>query len=289
MVVPTEIVRLPAGRVQYRLSGDGERTVFIEHGAHLSAALPIGEREFLEAGLRVLVASRPGYGRTPVSAGRTRRDWAQTTVALCEHLGIDRLAAVVGVSHGGPSAITLAATHPQLVERVILQCALSSLPWPDPLTRMASAAGFNGMVEPWFWLSWRFMMDLDPRGSTARAVGAFSTHDGEQVLRGWTDEQYREFRALIREMRSGQGFLHDLAQAPSAADEESIRQPTLIVATEHDGQLPISHAQRLQAAIPGSRLYLSPALSHFIWYGPGREELGAEIRRHLDGPGLRAG
>jgi pimeloyl-ACP methyl ester carboxylesterase len=59
----------------------------------------------------VLAPSRPGYGRTPVSTGTSVTGFADVTRTLCAHLGITRLAAVVGTSGGGPTAVAMAA-HP---------------------------------------------------------------------------------------------------------------------------------------------------------------------------------
>ncbi|MGW3351801.1 alpha/beta fold hydrolase [Nonomuraea rubra] len=41
-----------------------------------------------------------------------------------------RVAAVVGVSAGGRTALTMAARHPHLVERVILQSSVGFCPGP---------------------------------------------------------------------------------------------------------------------------------------------------------------
>jgi hypothetical protein len=45
--------------------GAGSRTVLVLHGGHVSAAVPLGERDLLDLGLRILAVCRPGYGRTP--------------------------------------------------------------------------------------------------------------------------------------------------------------------------------------------------------------------------------
>jgi hypothetical protein len=41
--------------------------VVIFHGGHVRAGLALGEEVFAEAGYTLLVPSRPGYGRTPLS------------------------------------------------------------------------------------------------------------------------------------------------------------------------------------------------------------------------------
>src|SRR3954469_17039181 len=117
MPLPTRLADTPTRPVEYRLTGVGARAVLVPPGGHVSAAVPLGERDLLGLGLRVLVVSRPGYGRTPLATARTRTGFGDVVVQLCRSLEIDSLAAVVGMSHGGPPAVALAACHPELVER----------------------------------------------------------------------------------------------------------------------------------------------------------------------------
>ncbi|WP_067814881.1 alpha/beta fold hydrolase [Actinomadura kijaniata] len=55
--------------------------------------------------------------------------FADVVAELCRELGIDRLTAAVDQSAGGPTAIALAAHHPDLVERLLLQSAVDFEPW----------------------------------------------------------------------------------------------------------------------------------------------------------------
>jgi homoserine acetyltransferase len=52
-----------------------------------------------------------------LSAGPSPAAYTDAVRALCERLGITRVAAVVGISGGGPTAVAMAANHPDLVER----------------------------------------------------------------------------------------------------------------------------------------------------------------------------
>ncbi len=60
---------------------------------------------------------------------------------LCEHLSVPLLAAAMGISAGGHTAITLAAGYPNLVERLILQSTVRFVPWPDRLARAGAHMG----------------------------------------------------------------------------------------------------------------------------------------------------
>lgn len=101
----TAMIGLDAGRVEYRLDRRGPACVLLCHGGHVRAGLAVGEELFAELGLTVLVPSRPGYGHTPLGTGRSPAGFADAAAELCGRLGIERLAAVVGTSGGGPTGI----------------------------------------------------------------------------------------------------------------------------------------------------------------------------------------
>ncbi|GAA3012454.1 alpha/beta fold hydrolase [Streptosporangium longisporum] len=147
----TTTARLAEGVVEYRLEGDGPRTVVIFHGGHMRAGLALGEEVFTASGHRVLALSRPGYGRTPLTTATTPAAFADLTARLCHEPGVERVAAAVGVSAGGRTALTMAARHPHLVERVILQSAVAFVPWPDRRTRLAGRLVFNARAEAITW------------------------------------------------------------------------------------------------------------------------------------------
>jgi pimeloyl-ACP methyl ester carboxylesterase len=152
---PTTVTRLAAGPVEYRLERRAADTVLVFHGGHQRAGLPLGEDVYADAGYTVLAPSRPGYGRTPLPTGRSVTGFADVTRALCEQLGITRVAAVVGTSAGGPTAVAMAARHADLVARLILQSAVGPLPYPDRRTRLGAQLMLSGHTERITWTTWR--------------------------------------------------------------------------------------------------------------------------------------
>jgi pimeloyl-ACP methyl ester carboxylesterase len=281
MARPTRLAATPTGPVEYRLTGAGSRTVLVLHGGHLSAAVPLGARDLLKLGLRVLAVSRPGYGRTPVATARTRAGFGDVVAQLCRYLEIDRLAAVVGMSHGGPSAVALAAGHPELVEGLILESAVSSLPWPGQATRVGAHLAFNSWTAP---LTWRLTGALARRapGVFLRSMlRALSTGSGSRVLADLSLADRAEVLDLLRSMQASHGFLHDIRDPVDPNLETRVRCPTLIIASHQDGQVPPRHAEHLHHRIPGATLIWSHAPSHLIWFGSSARERTEQVTRFL--------
>jgi pimeloyl-ACP methyl ester carboxylesterase len=125
LVRPTTVACLLADQVEYRLDRRGETVVVLCHGRHVRAGLALGDEVFAAAGHTVLVPSRPGYGRTPLSTGISAEGFADAIRELCAHLGIARVAAAAGISGGGPTAATLALRGTPISSNG----SSSSVPW----------------------------------------------------------------------------------------------------------------------------------------------------------------
>jgi pimeloyl-ACP methyl ester carboxylesterase len=276
---PTTVARLDAGPVEYRLEQRDDATVVVFHGGHQRAGLALGEEVFAEAGCTVLAPSRPGYGRTPLSTGTSVVGFADVTRTLCAHLGITRVAAVVGTSGGGPTAVAMAARHRDLVQRLILQCAVGPLPWPDRRTRLGAHVMFAGATEHATWRAVRAFMRLAPETGLRLWLGQLSTLPVRQVMAVLRPEDRATLHALFCQMRSGRGFLNDLRPTPDLT--AGVNQPTLVIGTRHDGGVPFAHAQSLAAAIGHAELVESHADSHLIWLGPDWPTIAATIRAFL--------
>ncbi|MBB2915292.1 pimeloyl-ACP methyl ester carboxylesterase [Streptosporangium becharense] len=284
---PTRIAELAAGPVEYRLDGTGngaqstgKGTVLVFHGGHMRAGLPLGEEVFIQAGYRVLVPSRPGYGRTPPRTGKgSAAAFTDVTADLCDHLGIEHLAAVVGISAGGRTAVTMAARHPHRVHRLILQSAVAFLPWPDRRTRIAAGIAFIPATQALTWGAVRLLMRLAPSAGLRLMLSDLSTHPAADVVCALSEKDRVTLVELFTLMRSGHGFTADLRAVPDLTAQ--VTQPTLIIASRHDASVPLAHAESLTAAIPGARLAVSEADSHFVWFSPDYPAIAAQIRDFL--------
>jgi pimeloyl-ACP methyl ester carboxylesterase len=201
----TAMIDLDAGRVEYRLDRRGPAWVLLCHGGHMRAGLALGEELFAELGYSVLVPSRPGYGRTPLRTGRSPAGFADAAAELCQRLGIERLVAVVGVSAGGPTAVTMAARHPRLVERLLLLGAVGFGPYPDRRTRLGAYMVFNPVIEPMTWAGIRALLRLAPGVGLQLLLRGTSKVPVRELLAGLSDQHRATLVRLFAGMRSGRG------------------------------------------------------------------------------------
>jgi pimeloyl-ACP methyl ester carboxylesterase len=279
-VRPTVLGRVPAGPVEYRLDRRDGAVVVVFHGGHVRAELALGEDVFAAAVCTLLVPSRPGYGRTPLSTGRSVAEFTDVVRALCVRLGITQVAAVVGISGGGPTATTMAARHPDLVERLILISAVGPLLYPDRWTRLGAHVAFTAGAERVTWAAVRGLTRVAPGALLRLMMGSLSTRPGNEVVAALRAEDRAMLLALFARMRSGRGFLNDLRPTPDVT--ACIDQPTLVIATRTDGGVPFAHAESLVSGIRHAEFVESRADSHFVWLGPDWPAIAARIRDFLD-------
>ncbi|XVQ06833.1 alpha/beta fold hydrolase [Spirillospora sp. CA-255316] len=287
----TRLMRLPAGAVEYRLDEHGPRTVLMLHGGHMRAGLPLGEEVFAEAGYSVLAPSRPGYGRTPLATGTSPDRFADVLADLCARLGIDALAAVVGQSAGGPTAVAAAARRPDLVQRLILQSAVGLVPWPDRRTRMGAGVAFHPRIEPITWALIRTLTRRAPGLALRLLLPDLTSRPVAELLTELSAGDRTALLELFGRMRSGAGFINDvrIMAVPenverTARQAATLVQPSLVIASRDDGSVSYAHARSLNDAIPNARLVTSAAPSHMIWLGDDYPAIAATITAFLTEP-----
>jgi 2-hydroxymuconate-semialdehyde hydrolase len=123
-----EVDRVPVHFVE---SGDGP-AVLLLHGSGpgtTGASAWAATVEALADSWRLVAPDHAGYGRTPLPAGSRGglRDWTDLAAGLMASLGHETYS-VVGHSMGGAVALSLAATRPARVNRVV---AVSTMGAPE--------------------------------------------------------------------------------------------------------------------------------------------------------------
>lgn len=140
-----ELLTSDGRTIHYSTYGPEEGNPLVAHsgtpGTRLLSAK--GEELMHRAGVRVLVADRPGYGGSTRRRGRSVADVAADTALLADAQGWDRFA-TWGGSGGGPHALACAALLPDRITR----CAAVVSPAPYDGADLDWLAGMSaGNVE----------------------------------------------------------------------------------------------------------------------------------------------
>lgn len=268
------IAHTAAGPIEYAEEGAG-RAVLLLHGEASCCRERVMHPPLANAGFRLVVPSRPGYGRTPLHVGRTAADAADAMSGLLASLGIAR-AIVVAVSSAGPTAVLLAARHPDRVSGLVLQsavCCSASSPWGRPSSVREYFTGHFG-------LRWRLLglaARLAPRLVAVRMLALTSTRDTLDIRARLRRSDLEAVQRFFSCDASAAGALADWDHELTDADLAAVRVPTLIVHGRDDRSVPFAGAERARALITGSQLVAPATGGHFLWLGPGAEEITQRV------------
>ena len=266
------------GPIEYRIVGQGP-AVLVLNGGHSNCNSPLGhEQFFLDQGYQLLIPSRPGYGKTPSSTGRTAEAFADALVSFLDFLHLDHII-VVGIPAAGRTVLQLAGRAPSRVSRLILQVALTSGRFPKGGTGLVAYLLFNPVVERWTWAAYRTFGRVAPQAALRSMMGSLSSLPVDQVMASMSQDQQQAALAFLLASRSGSGFLHDMHHR--CGDLGRITAPTLIIESKYDGSKDPSHATYAADHIAHAELFLSPAESHFFWFSSYDHEIQAKMRAFL--------
>ena len=265
--------------IEYREDGSGPNAILVFHGGHMRAASDSGEAFFTENGYRVLIPSRPGYGKTPLSAGRKAADFADLMAEFVADLNI-KAVVVVGISGGGPTALQFAQRHGELLGALILQSAVGHDGWPDKSTHRGAHVIFNSVTERMTWAFMRASFTLFSQATLRFMLHSLSTKSPGEALKTISGQRRASLIRVLRQLRSGHGFVNDIHY--TVGDVHRISAPTLIIHSKYDGSVDLSHPRFLAAQIRNSILFVSEAENHMFWYSDLYPDIETEMKRFLD-------
>lgn len=112
-------VDLPEGQMHYRTEGAGEPLLLLHmtqaSSLHFVQLIPLLSQHYW-----VLAPDLPGYGDSdPAPRQYTMADYAQSVLGFMDALGVRR-ASLIGDTTGGDVAVEIAATHPERVDKLVL-------------------------------------------------------------------------------------------------------------------------------------------------------------------------
>lgn len=247
----SRVVTTAYGHVEYAEGGSGMPVLVIhgsgggfDQGALLArAALP-------ESGVRWIAPSRFGYLRSTFAPGATFDDQAHAYAALLDGLGIER-AAVVALSHGGPSALLFAVLHPDRVTSLTLVSAGVAM---SNETAQSQANQKGNALTAVFQQDYRYWaLTTAFRGRFLQLMGVTP-----EVVATLTPGQ----RALADEVVDGMnpvspraaGVRFDNAARMPNERIAAVRAPTLILHAKDDTLQLFRNAEYAASTIPGARL-----------------------------------
>lgn len=241
-------------------AGDGPRTVLLLHGLGSSveewllALPPLSER------FRVYALDLPGHGLSDKPDVRyTPGFYADAVRDFLRSQGADTVS-LVGRSLGGAVCAELAATHPELCERLVLLA-------PPGLGREL-ALSLRLLTVPLLgeYLTRRPRRSAGTPGSRPAWKGRLPADVADALTR--MREQTRTLpaarRALLRTLRESAGIRGIRPAVLRRAREHlrRIRAPTLLLWGDRDPVVPIAHGERALGELPDARLKVVADCGH---------------------------
>jgi pimeloyl-ACP methyl ester carboxylesterase len=255
-VIPTVV-----GRVEAAVCGSGSAVVLV-HGSPGSWRQLVPLAEDLAADHTVVLPSRPGYGLTPVTAGRRPNEQALAVAALLDALAVERTV-VVGVSGGGPSATAFAARHPERTAGLVLCCPLASDRFTVPTAmRIALLPGLGEVLST--VSRWHRRRQLaDPEARERMILKEFAPGELGSINDAMRADVERFFRSHLDAPPGLAGFRNDLAQARARVPIAGpVRAPTLVMHGDADTVVPVDHGRAYADAIPGAEFDVLAGAGH---------------------------
>ncbi len=277
------VVRSPFGDIQYTERGAGP-DVLVVHGS--GGGYDQGElmvRAVLRDDFHCITPSRFGYLGSTFHDGATFDDQAHAYAHLLDHLGIER-AAVVALSHGGPSALLFAVLHPDRVSSLTL---LSAGVASSDTTEQSAANERGSVLKMIFdhdWLYWGVTRLF--RKQFMNLMGA-----NDVVVSRLTPEQRLLANELIDWMnpvapRSAGATFDNQAALPNHRIR-AVLAPTLILHAKDDGLQLFHNAQFAASNIPTAELVAFETGGHLLMITEQariRSLTQSHIRRHFGLP-----
>lgn len=251
LAAPTDMRSVGPWQLHVRQSGPPEApAVVLLHGFGSSLHTWEAWAQALSVTHRVVRIDLPGSGLSPPDPAHDYRDARSLDmlIALMDSLGLQR-ASWVGHSMGGRIAWTLAARHPERVDKLVLVA-------PDGFASFGFEYGKPMDVPATLGLM-RHVLPKPVLRMNLQSAYARPDSLSEAVTTRYHD--------LILAPGARQAMLDRLKQTVLQEPVPLLRQikaPTLLVWGEADAMIPVRNAQDYLQAIAGSRLVSWPQVGH---------------------------
>jgi pimeloyl-ACP methyl ester carboxylesterase len=259
MQAETDFVDVDGLRVRVLDVGEGAPVVVLHGwGGRIEAMAPVVA--CLRPNFRVIAPDLPGFGSSP-APGQVwgTPEYAAHVRVLLGHLGISR-AHFVAHSYGAKTALYLAATEPDLVDKLVVQAA-SGLRAP-PSFRARAKRGASRAA--------RFAGRVGPPGRRLR----------DAVYARIASADYREAGEL-------RPILVKVVNEDLSDLLPKVRASTLLIWGSEDDAVPVAHASTMERLIPDAGLVLFEGGGHFAYLD--EPDRFCRVVRHFLGKGEDSG
>jgi pimeloyl-ACP methyl ester carboxylesterase len=190
----------------------------------------------------VIAIDLPGFGASdPPPAAWSSDEYAELVRTVLARLGVSR-ASFIGHSFGGKLSIVLAATHPDLVDRLVL----------------VNSAGIRGKRDSWYYArvygfkAGKRLLALPPLS------GSLGAPLRRRFERRFGSDDYRQAGTM-------RGTLVRVVNEDVRDLLPSIAAPTLLIWGELDDSTPVADGQIMERLIPDAGLVVFPGAGHFAY------------------------
>jgi pimeloyl-ACP methyl ester carboxylesterase len=266
-------VRLPDGRrLDLRVSGPADGFPLVFHHGTPGAATPVRvlERAAHERGLRLVTASRPGYGDSSRQPGRVVADVVADTAAVLAAIGAERCL-IGGWSGGGPHALAcgarLGAAAAVLVIAGVAPYEAEGLDWTagmgeENIAEFSAAVHGEDELRSYLLQEREQLKDITAADVASSLETVLPDVDRAVLTGEFAEDMAAGFREALR--IGAEGWLDDdLAFAsPWGFGLEEISVPVMIWQGSDDLMVPFSHGQWLASHLPAASVHLQQGEGH---------------------------
>jgi pimeloyl-ACP methyl ester carboxylesterase len=269
-------VRLPDGRgIGVREGGKtGGWPVFWFPGTPGSRLSPLADLDGArQAGARVIVIERPGFGVSDPAPRRRILDWPADVGHVADALGL-RTFAVAGMAAGAAYVAACAFALPDRVRAAALVGALSPMQ-PRAVRRSIGlrrrlayrAVSLGARARP--------LVQAVGLARIQRATGVDLPECDRQIAARFKDQFAAQRKEALRQGPEGVAWDLALAARPWGFRLEDLRVPFRLWHGELDVSAPPAMGRYLAGAIPHCRALFVPGSGHFLVYDIWPEVIGA--------------
>jgi pimeloyl-ACP methyl ester carboxylesterase len=218
-------------------TGDGPPVVVLHGwGGRIESMSPV--IECLSGHFRVVALDLPGFGESPPPSGVWgTADYAAYVRDVVGETGVSR-AHFLGHSFGAKTSLYLAATHPDLVEKLVLAGSSGLRSSPSPAVRVKRLVSKGARVAG----------RLGPAGRVLR----------DALYDRIASQDYKEAGAL-------RSIFVNVVNEDLSHLLPGVTSPTLLVWGTGDDAVPVAHARTMERLIPDAGLVLLEGAGHFAY------------------------